>query len=114
SVSRLPGGKYLLVYTENGLSDRILGRTAAMPDGPWSEPVLLYRCPEMANDKGVFSYAAKAHPWTTEANELLISYCVNTWDFARLFEDNAVYRPKFVRVTLAVAPPSGFPGQSRD
>lgn len=114
SVSRLPGGGYLLVYTENGLSDRILGRVAAAPAGPWSEPTLLYRCPEMADDKGVFCYAAKAHPWATEAKEHLLSYCTNTWDFGRLFEDNAVYRPKFVRVRLAVGPSSGFPCQSRD
>jgi hypothetical protein len=101
SVSRLPDDAgYILVYTENGLGDRILGRVAPSPVGPWSDPVLLYTCPEMASDKGVFSYSAKAHPWAAQGNELVISYCVNTWEFARLFEDNDVYRPKFVRVTL--------------
>ncbi|MCI0704867.1 MAG: DUF4185 domain-containing protein, partial [Planctomycetia bacterium] len=48
SVSYLPGlKKYALVYTENGLSDRIVGRFASSPEGPWSDPVLLYTCPEM-------------------------------------------------------------------
>lgn len=99
SVTRVPGRKgYLAVYTENGLGDRILARFAADPQGPWSAPMLLYKCPEMAKDKGVFSYAAKAHPWASSANELLVSYCVNTWEFARLFRDAKVYRPKFVRV----------------
>jgi len=101
SVSPAPGGKgYIAVYTENGLSDRIVGRYAERPEGPWSAPALLYRCPEMAKDKGVFTYAAKAHPWAAKKNELLISYCVNSWEFGRLFTDEAVYRPKFIRVEL--------------
>lgn len=104
SVSRLADGKGLvLVYTENGLGDRIVGRFATAPAGPWSAPVLLYRCPEMAGDKGVFCYAAKAHGWAVKGDELLISYCVNTWEFARLFRDAKVYRPKFVRVKLTAA-----------
>ena len=101
SVARAPGGKgYVLVYTENGLGDRILARFADAPDGPWSAPLLLYTCPEMRKDKGVFCYAAKAHAWAAADGELLVSYCVNTWEFARLFRDDAVYRPKFVRVKL--------------
>ncbi|HQU45140.1 MAG TPA: DUF4185 domain-containing protein [Pirellulales bacterium] len=110
SVSRLPDGTgYLVVYTESGLSDRILGRVSASPAGPWSEAVLLYTCPEMAGDKGVFCYAAKVHPWAARGNELLISYCVNAWEFGRLFDDNHVYRPRFVRVTLAAGPQADRP-----
>ena len=104
SVSRMSGRKrYVTVYTENGLSDRIVGRFADTPAGPWSTPLLLYKCPEMAKDKGVFCYAAKAHPWAADGDDLLVSYCVNTWEFARLFQDAKVYRPKFVRVTLKPA-----------
>lgn len=100
SVARMAGRKnYLVVYTENGLGDRIVGRFADSPAGPWSTPQLLYKCPEMAKDKGVFSYAAKAHPWAGHGDEMLVSYCVNSWEFARLFQDAKVYRPKFVRVT---------------
>ncbi len=59
----VPGGKgYVMVYTENGLGDRIVGRFADSPTGPWSAPLLLYRCPEMGKDKGLFCYAAKAAP----------------------------------------------------
>jgi hypothetical protein len=101
SVSKTPGGKgYVVVYTEIGLGDRIVARFADEPQGPWSDSVLLYRCPEMKKDKGVFSYAAKAHPWASGDGQLLVSYCVNTWDFWRLFRDESVYRPKFVRVKL--------------
>jgi hypothetical protein len=104
SVSRAPGGKgYVAVYTENGLGDRVVARFADAPEGPWSAPLLLYTCPEMRKDKGVFCYSAKAHPWAAGDDELLVSYCVNTWEFARLFRDDAVYRPKFVRVKLGPA-----------
>jgi hypothetical protein len=101
SVSRRPGGKgYLAVYTENGLGARILGRFSNAPEGPWSDPLLLYTCPEMAKDAGVFTYGAKAHPWAATGNELVLSYCVNTWDFGRLFRNETLYRPKLVRVKL--------------
>ena len=101
SVTQAPGGKgYVAVYTENGLGNRIVGRFASAPEGPWSAPLLLYTCPEMGKDKGLFSYAGKAHSWAASGNELLISYCVNSWEFARLFGDETVYRPKFVRVQL--------------
>jgi hypothetical protein len=104
SVTPLSGGKgYVAVYTEGGLSDRIVGRFADAPEGPWSEPVLLYKCPDVRNDKGVFAYAAKAHAWAAGENELVVSYCVNAWEFGRLFSDEKVYRPKFVRVELRAA-----------
>jgi hypothetical protein len=54
----------------------------------------------MAQDKGLFSYAARAHPWATTNHELLVSYCVNAWEFGRLWRDGQVYRPKFARVEL--------------
>ena len=86
SVCPVPAGRGLiLVYTEKGLGDRIVGRFAKAPEGPWSEPTLLYHCPEMAHDKGVFCYAAKAHGWASEGNRLLISYCVNSWKFEACF-----------------------------
>lgn len=100
SVSRLATGSYVLVTTENGIGDRIVARFADSPVGPWSEATLLYRCPEGA-DKRVFCYSAKAHPWAATGNELVVSYCSNTWEFATLFKDASTYRPKFVRIPLA-------------
>ncbi len=102
SVSYLPRLKrYALVCTENGLSDRIVGRFAVSPAGPWGEPVLLYKCPEMKQKKGVFTYAAKAHPHLAgNGNELVISYVVNSFELAPVIEDADLYWPRFVRVTL--------------
>lgn len=101
SVSYLAGLKqYALVYTENGLSDRIVGRFAAAPEGPWSDAVLLYTCPEMKKDKKVFSYAAKAHPHLAKGNELVVSYAVNAFELAPVINNPELYWPRFVRVQL--------------
>ena len=46
SVSRAPGGKgYIAVYTENGLSDRIVSRFADRPEGLWSAPRVVVSLP---------------------------------------------------------------------
>lgn len=101
SVSYLPGLKqYALVTTENGLSDRIVSRFAASPEGPWSDAVLLYTCPEMKKDKKVFTYAAKAHPHLATGNELVISYAVNSFELAPVINNAELYWPRFVRVSL--------------
>jgi hypothetical protein len=101
SVSYLPDLKhYALVYTEHGLSERILGRFATSPEGPWSEPLLLYTCPEMKRKKKVFSYAAKAHPELARGNELIVSYVVNAFELGPVLDDAELYWPKFVRIIL--------------
>jgi hypothetical protein len=99
SVSWVPGLKqFALVYTEHGLGDRILGRFAPDPAGPWSKPVLLYRCPEMKANKKLFSYAAKAHPHLGGDRELVLTYCVNAFELGPVINDATLYWPNFVRV----------------
>jgi hypothetical protein len=90
--------RYLAVYTELGLSDRIVARTAKEPWGPWSEPVLLFTCPEMKKDKNLFCYAAKAHATEPSGGDLLVSYIVNSFDFWQVARDASLYWPRCVRV----------------
>jgi hypothetical protein len=94
------GNRYLAVYTESGLSPRIMGRTADQPWGPWSAATVLYECPEMSRDKKVFCYAAKAHPSLSSGNDLVVSYVVNSFDLRQVVCDATLYWPRFVRVTL--------------
>jgi hypothetical protein len=101
SVSYLASLKqFALVYTDHGLSDRILGRFSVTPTGPWSEPVLLFTCPEMKRDRKVFCYAAKAHPHLGKGDELVISYVVNSFDLGPVLDNADLYWPRFIRVTL--------------
>jgi hypothetical protein len=95
------GNRYLVVYTEQGLSPRIMGRMADHPWGPWSAPTVLYHCPETGRDKKLFCYAAKAHPSLSSGNEVIVSYVVNSFDFWQVARDAKLYWPRFVRVTLA-------------
>jgi hypothetical protein len=97
-----PFGKgYLAVYTERGLSPRIMGRTADRPWGPWSAPAVLYECPEMGRDRKVFCYGAKAQPALSSGREVVVSYVVNSFDFWQVARDARLYWPRFVRVQLA-------------
>ena len=106
SVSYLADFKrYVLVYTEGGLSPRILARTAAAPWGPWSAATTLYQCPESGWDKKIFCYAAKAHPSLAAGDELVVSYVANSFDFWQVVADARLYWPRFVRVPLRLQEP---------
>lgn len=101
SVSYQTGTKqYILVYTDHGLSDKIMARVSKTPHGPWSDSTVLYRSPEMKEDKKVFTYAAKAHAGESKDNELMITYVVNSFDFLHVMSDARLYWPKVVRVRL--------------
>ena len=105
SVSWLPGLKqYVLICTENGLSKKILARTANDPWGPWSPAMTVYRCPEPEWSRTIFCYAAKAHPMLSSApDELIVTYAANSFDFAELLEDARIYWPRFVRIKIRPA-----------
>jgi hypothetical protein len=93
--------QFVLICTENGLSEKIIGRTAKEPWGPWSSANVIYRCPEVTWDKQVFCYAAKAHPMlVTAPNELIVTYAANSFEFAQIVNDARLYWPRFVRVKL--------------
>jgi hypothetical protein len=101
SVSYLPTfQRYVLVYTEGGLSARILARTASSPVGPWSTPTVLYRCPEASWDKRIFCYGAKAHASLAARDELVVSYVANSFDFWQVAADARIYWPRFIRVKV--------------
>ncbi|UCF90624.1 MAG: DUF4185 domain-containing protein [Desulfobacterales bacterium] len=100
SVSLQPAlGKYIAVYTEDGISGKIVARLAPQPWGPWGAPLTLHQCPEADWDPDYFCYAAKAHPaMAIRPNELIVSYVVNSMDFERMAADARIYRPRFIRV----------------
>ena len=100
SVSPFKDG-FVSVYTKLGMSPEIVVRRAARPEGPWSEPVVVYRCPESDWSKNYFCYAAKAHPEVAAGDhELIVTYACNSTSFPDLFRDLRIYRPRFVRIAL--------------
>ncbi len=105
SVSYLPAvGRYVLVYTEGGLSENIALRFAKQPQGPWGAPVRVYRCPEADWDPRIFCYAGKGHPEIGSApRELIVTYVANATEFTLLEADARLYRPRFIKITLQEA-----------
>ena len=102
SVSYLPVLKqFAAVYSQDGLSKNILARLSPKPQGPWSEPIRLYQCPEAAWDPSNFCYAAKAHTILSQSpEELIITYIANSVDFDKVANDTRLYRPRFLKVTF--------------
>jgi hypothetical protein len=103
SVSYLPGlKKYVAVYSQDGLSNTILARLSVEPQGPWSDPIQLYQCPEAEWDQSIFCYAAKAHAALSNTpDELVITYIANSVDFNKTANDARLYRPRFIRATFS-------------
>jgi len=107
SVSYQPAvDRYVLVYTEGGLSENIALRFARQPQGPWGRPVRVFRCPEAEWDPRIFCYAGKGHPEIGAApQELILTYVANAADFALLESDTRLYRPRFIKITFEEAAP---------
>jgi len=103
SVSYLAALKqYVVVYSQDGLSKNILVRLSALPQGPWSDPLRIYQCPEAAWDDSIFCYAAKAHAILSQApDQLIITYVANSVDFDKTANDARLYRPRFLRATFS-------------
>ena len=87
-----------MIYTDHGMSDKIVARVAETPIGPWSKPMTIYHCPDGTGDKRIFCYAAKAHASESPVDELLISYVANSFEFSQVVNDARFYWPKFVRM----------------
>lgn len=96
------------------MSPSIFMRYAARPWGPWSQPLMLYKCPEgdlKVNGKSVFVYAAKAHlEFSDGCDELIISYSANPGDIAEHNARPDLYFPKFIKVKLGRLPTTVGPG----
>jgi hypothetical protein len=103
SVERLENhgrAVWTLVQSEPFLGKRILLRTAAQVAGPWSVAKPVASVPEVERNRSYFTYAAKGHAGISRPGELLVSYLVNSNQFADLTSDLQIYHPKFVRVAL--------------
>jgi hypothetical protein len=101
SVSPLSDGRFLVTYQQDDfLGQDITVRLAASPVGPFGAAVPIYTIPEPGLLPDVYAYGAKAHPHLSRPDRLLVSYHVNTFNFADHFEYADIYRPRFVELPL--------------
>lgn len=96
-VRGIPG--YVATYTQFGLGGNVAVRHAMRPEGPWSKPLVVYKCPE--TDKKIFQYGAKAHPELAERDgQLIVTYCRNIGSLADHVNRPDIYFPQGVEVQL--------------
>ncbi len=94
---------YIMVTQEIWLSSKIYSYTSKHIEGPWSNKVLLYTTPILFAN--TFTYNAFPHPQFNENGKLLISYNSNG-NFADIFKNVEVYRPRFIRVPFTMIDPT--------
>ncbi len=100
SVTPLPDGRFILVYTKDVMGPQLEYRIGPTPLGPFEKPVPFYGTPEPEElGKGIYSYNAKAHPHLSKPGKLLISYNVNR--LGGLPHKTDEYRPRFVELDLS-------------
>ena len=117
SVTKMIGGKYdgkyVLVYTEMCITDKLNFAVADSPFGKFSAPTTFYRCPEPKEYEKevkdyhgpqafVVTYNAKAHPRLSQPGELLVSYNLNIFGMkpGLLFPHKQHGYPRFVLLKL--------------
>jgi hypothetical protein len=89
------GSKYIIINQEIWLSTKIYAFVADQPYGQWNKKTLVYETPLLYPN--TFTYNAFPHPQFNTADELLVSYNTNG-NFADIFKNVEVYRPRFIRV----------------
>ncbi len=87
------------------LSNYIMVRTAPALTGPWGEPQRVYDFPEMqpasaSYDRDTSCYAVKEQVQFSSANEIMITYVCNSFDFGKMIANEKIYRPRAVQVSL--------------
>ena len=73
--------------------------TSASPTGPWGNKKTIYVVPPF-QDSNLMCYNAMAHPQFVKDNMILVSYDMNTSDFAQQAKDVSTYRPRFFWVDI--------------
>ncbi|HEY5747824.1 MAG TPA: DUF4185 domain-containing protein [Chryseolinea sp.] len=101
SVTPLGNGKYALIYQYAGLTSKIFMQIGTSPVGPFGPRQLVWNTSTDITEQGLFTYNAKAHPAISKPGELLVSYNVNCFDFAKRIKTLPdLYRPRFVRIVF--------------
>lgn len=97
SVCPLPNGKFLLVIQ---MGSSVAYRIGESPVGPFSIFNMIYDCPEIDISDNIIVYNAKAHPSLSTGNKILVSYNVNTIDWAENINIADIYRPRFLYLII--------------
>ncbi|GAA4105364.1 DUF4185 domain-containing protein [Mucilaginibacter panaciglaebae] len=99
SVSPMPDGRYALIFQIGTITRDIGLRIGETPYGPFGPAIKIWDCSKDLLKKTYMVYNAKAHPSLSAADELLISYNINSTQFLKdLATDPNLYRPRFIKL----------------
>jgi hypothetical protein len=107
SVTRYRGLYMLITQDTNALfSTEVVAYFSCSPTGPFVARTKLFDTPETGasgsyGDPDIFTYNAHEHPELRRGDRLLVTYNVNSFDFADDLRDVSIYRPRFVEVRFA-------------
>jgi hypothetical protein len=90
--------KYLQIQSHGFGAGSIGIRMADHLQGPWTD-LHLFFTPDYRGFTKPFMYAAKAHP-ELNGGGLAITYNVNSFDFGELLENQDIYFPKFLEISI--------------
>ena len=100
SVIKIKDKYVLLTQSGDFLDSRIFSCTSDYPYKGWTNKKELYKLQPLVPQKDLFAYNPVAHPYLMENDELLVSYCVNSFNLDDLFIDASKYRPVFIRIPV--------------
>lgn len=100
SVFKLKDKYVMLTQTGDFIDSKLVSVTSDLPYAEWGNKKELCDIKPLIPAKDLFAYNSVAHPKFNENNELLVSYCVNSFNVDDLFEDANKYRAVFIRVPI--------------
>lgn len=99
SVSFMEDGRVIAAYQLDTNSPDVVIQVGHSPVGPFHPRKKVWSTPEIYDDVDFYTYNAKAHPHLSQPGELLISYNVNSFDFAADIKAHPWHlRPRFFTV----------------
>jgi hypothetical protein len=104
-------GKYVL--TSSMVGPDVYVRIGDGPAGPFGNALNVYHAPEWETQTPIYTYNAKAHPSLSSNGDWLVTYNVNTSNWARNLADADIYRPRFITVRFDPASSIAMPGAGK-
>lgn len=100
SVTPIGRDRYLLVFMQDVMSDRLAYKVGNSPVGPFGKTIVFHRASEpQTMGSPIYAYNAKAHPHLSAPDLLLISYNVNRLN--SLPRNTDEYRPRFIELRVS-------------
>jgi len=93
--------KYILMTSSGQFpEENVCTFTSNNPFSGWANMKEHYKIKPIKPKKDLFAYNPVAHPEHIENNELLVSYCVNSFSLDEVFQNASSYRPIFIRIPI--------------